>query len=148
MTADLLSEERDECALVWRAQSENLPVEHRPDINPIALLGVKLTTAPRAAAAAETSIVVLADAAMTDRASRRGLSVPGGGTGAGRSVEQPSRAEDPHAALGSETGVRAEQAPAAWCPCSGRGSLVLKHPPLSPASFRTRRNPQRRRLGH
>jgi hypothetical protein len=26
--ADLLAVERDECALVWRAQSENLPVEH------------------------------------------------------------------------------------------------------------------------
>jgi hypothetical protein len=46
--ADLLAVERDECALVWQAQAQNLPVEHRSDISPLALLGVRLVTAPRA----------------------------------------------------------------------------------------------------
>jgi hypothetical protein len=45
---DLLDIERQEAALVWRAQSEGLPVEHRADISPLALLGVRLVTAPRA----------------------------------------------------------------------------------------------------
>jgi hypothetical protein len=44
---DLLAVERDECALVWQAQAQNLPVEHRSDISPLALLGVRLVTAPR-----------------------------------------------------------------------------------------------------
>jgi hypothetical protein len=43
---DLLACERDEAALVWQAQSQNLPVEHRGDINPVALLGVRIVTAP------------------------------------------------------------------------------------------------------
>ena len=46
--ADLLAVERDEAALVWSAMARNLPVEHRADINPVALLGVRLVTAPRA----------------------------------------------------------------------------------------------------
>ena len=46
---DLLQTERDECALTWRAQSEGLPVEFRVDVSPLALLGVALVTAPRAA---------------------------------------------------------------------------------------------------
>jgi hypothetical protein len=45
---DLLAVERDECALVWRAQSERMPVEHRADISPLALLGLRLITAPGA----------------------------------------------------------------------------------------------------
>jgi hypothetical protein len=45
---DLLSVERDESALVWRAMDEKLPVEHRADISPLALLGVALVTPPRA----------------------------------------------------------------------------------------------------
>jgi hypothetical protein len=45
---DLLAVERDECALVWQAQAQNLPCEHRSDINPVALLGLRLVTAPRA----------------------------------------------------------------------------------------------------
>ena len=45
---DLLAVERDECALVWQAQAQGLPVEHRSDINPVALLGLRLVTAPRA----------------------------------------------------------------------------------------------------
>jgi hypothetical protein len=43
---DLLAIERDESWLVWSAQAQNLPVEHRADINPVALLGVRLVTAP------------------------------------------------------------------------------------------------------
>jgi hypothetical protein len=38
--ADLLAVERDECALVWRAQSEGLQIEHRGDIDVRALLSV------------------------------------------------------------------------------------------------------------
>ena len=45
---DLLAVERDESALVWQAQSERMPVEHRADISPLALLGLRLITAPRA----------------------------------------------------------------------------------------------------
>jgi len=48
MMGDLLAVERDECALVWQAQAQGLPVEHRSDINPLALLGIVLVTAPRA----------------------------------------------------------------------------------------------------
>ncbi len=39
---DLLAVERDESTLVWRAQSENLPCEHRSDCAPQAILGVRL----------------------------------------------------------------------------------------------------------
>ena len=45
---DLLAVERDEAALVWQAQQSLLPVEHRSDISPLALLGLQLITAPRA----------------------------------------------------------------------------------------------------
>ena len=45
---DPLAVERDEAALVWSAMAQNLPVEHRADINPVALLGVRIVTAPRA----------------------------------------------------------------------------------------------------
>jgi hypothetical protein len=45
---DLMSVERDESALVWQAQAQNLPVEHRSDCAPAAILQVQLmTTAPR-----------------------------------------------------------------------------------------------------
>ena len=44
---DLLAVERDECALVWQAQAESLPCEHRSDISPLALLGLQLVTTPR-----------------------------------------------------------------------------------------------------
>jgi hypothetical protein len=46
--SDLLDIERQEAALVWRAMDEKLPVEHRADISPQAVLGVALVTAPRA----------------------------------------------------------------------------------------------------
>jgi hypothetical protein len=42
----LLACERDECWLVWAALDERLPVEHRRDINPLAILGCRLVTAP------------------------------------------------------------------------------------------------------
>jgi hypothetical protein len=45
---DLLSVERDEAALTWRAMDENLPASHRPDCSPLAILQVQLRTAPRA----------------------------------------------------------------------------------------------------
>jgi hypothetical protein len=47
LMGDLLAIERDECALVWQAQAQGLPVEHRADISPLALLGLRLVTAPR-----------------------------------------------------------------------------------------------------
>ncbi len=46
--ADLLAVERDECVPVWQAQAQGLPVEHRADISPLALLGLKLVTTARA----------------------------------------------------------------------------------------------------
>jgi len=46
LQGDLLAVERDECELIWRAQSEGLPIEHRSDISPIVLLGLRLVTAP------------------------------------------------------------------------------------------------------
>ena len=52
--ADLLDMERQEAELVWQAQSQGLPVEHRADCDPCAILQIKLVTAPRATAA-ETS---------------------------------------------------------------------------------------------
>jgi hypothetical protein len=52
---DLLAVERDECALVWQAQAQSLPVEHRADISPLAILQVRLLTVPRADALPETS---------------------------------------------------------------------------------------------
>ena len=45
---DLIDIERQEASAVWLAQSQGLPVEHRSDISPLALLGVRLITAPRA----------------------------------------------------------------------------------------------------
>jgi hypothetical protein len=52
---DLLSAERDEASLTWLAQSQGLPVEFRPDINPLAILSIELRTTPRADALPETS---------------------------------------------------------------------------------------------
>ena len=53
--ADLLAAERDECSLVWAAQSQGLPIEFRADCSAQAILGVKVLVATRADAAAETS---------------------------------------------------------------------------------------------
>jgi hypothetical protein len=46
--ADLLSAERTESSLVWAAQKQDLPCEHRADISPQALLAVALVVSPRA----------------------------------------------------------------------------------------------------
>jgi hypothetical protein len=46
--SDLIHIERREAELVWQAQAQGLPVEHRADISPLALLGLKLITTPRA----------------------------------------------------------------------------------------------------
>jgi hypothetical protein len=46
---DLLAVERDEAALVWQARQSLLPVEHRADCAPLAILQVQLITVPRAA---------------------------------------------------------------------------------------------------
>jgi hypothetical protein len=43
---DLLATERDESFFVWRAQDERLPVEHRNDCAPQAILQCRLVTAP------------------------------------------------------------------------------------------------------
>jgi hypothetical protein len=42
---DLLAVEYDEAALVWQAQAEKLPCEHRADCAPQAILQVRLVTA-------------------------------------------------------------------------------------------------------
>jgi hypothetical protein len=52
---DLLDIERQEAALVWQAQAQGLPIEHRADISPLALLGVRLVTIPRTTELPETS---------------------------------------------------------------------------------------------
>jgi hypothetical protein len=52
---DLLAVERQEAALVWQAQSENLPAEHRSDCAPQAILQCRLLVAPRADASGTTA---------------------------------------------------------------------------------------------
>ncbi|MET4015889.1 hypothetical protein [Bradyrhizobium sp. S3.2.12] len=52
---DLLAVERDECALIWQAQAQNLPCEHHQDVSILALLSVALVTAPSADASPESS---------------------------------------------------------------------------------------------
>jgi hypothetical protein len=46
--ADLIDIERQEAHWVFDAQAQNLPIEHRGDVDPVALLGLRLVTAPRA----------------------------------------------------------------------------------------------------
>jgi hypothetical protein len=53
---DMLAVERDECALVWQAQAQNLLCEHRADVSVAALLSITLVTTPRADASPETSL--------------------------------------------------------------------------------------------
>ena len=53
--ADLLSVEREECALVWRALSQNLPVFHRNDCSPLAILQCGLVRAPTVSACREAA---------------------------------------------------------------------------------------------
>jgi hypothetical protein len=55
LASDLLATERDESWFVWKAQEQNLPVEHRADISPLALLGLKLITLARPTALPPTS---------------------------------------------------------------------------------------------
>jgi hypothetical protein len=43
---DLLAVERDEAALVWQAQAQNLPVGHYNDCSSLAILQWRLVTAP------------------------------------------------------------------------------------------------------
>jgi hypothetical protein len=52
---DLLDIERQEAALVWQAQQQGLPVEHRGDCSPQAILGAALRTLPRADALPPTT---------------------------------------------------------------------------------------------
>ena len=62
---DLLDIERQEAALTWSAMEQGLPIEFRSDLSPLALLGLKLITTPRADALPETSPgIFVADAAM------------------------------------------------------------------------------------
>ncbi|MBA4033199.1 MAG: hypothetical protein C0480_01145 [Bradyrhizobium sp.] len=44
--ADLLSVEREEAELIWRAEDVGMTVEHRADCSPLAILGVAFVTAP------------------------------------------------------------------------------------------------------
>ena len=46
---DLLAVERTEAALVWSAQAQSLPVDHRADCSPQAILQVQLVTVQSAA---------------------------------------------------------------------------------------------------
>jgi hypothetical protein len=64
---DLLAVERDEAALMWRAQAENLPVEHRADISPLALLSLRVVTARRAGVSPGSSTEHAYDIVMTGR---------------------------------------------------------------------------------
>jgi hypothetical protein len=43
---DLIDIEGQEAELVFQAKSQGLPAEHRADISPIALLGLRLIAAP------------------------------------------------------------------------------------------------------
>jgi hypothetical protein len=45
---DILAVERDESALVWSAMAQGLPVLHRRECSPLAILQCALATAPRA----------------------------------------------------------------------------------------------------
>lgn len=45
---EILATERDECALVWRAQSEGISIEHRADVSVAALLSLRLVTVSKA----------------------------------------------------------------------------------------------------
>jgi hypothetical protein len=51
----LLDIERQEAWLTWAAMDERLPAEHRPDVNPLALLDLMLVATPRVTVTSETS---------------------------------------------------------------------------------------------
>jgi hypothetical protein len=46
---DLLAVERQEAALMFKGWADGLPLEPRPDLDPVAVLAIELETAPRAA---------------------------------------------------------------------------------------------------
>ena len=54
---DLLVFERDEAALVWRALDERLPVEHRKDCSALAILQMRLVTAPQTSGSPGSSLM-------------------------------------------------------------------------------------------
>jgi hypothetical protein len=58
---DLLNIERDEAALTWRALAQGQPVAWRADINPAALLGLLLVTAPASNGSPGTSAGLVFD---------------------------------------------------------------------------------------
>ena len=51
----LLPIERQEASLVWKAQAQNMPAEHRTDCHPLAILGGQLVTIPAGAPSRGTS---------------------------------------------------------------------------------------------
>ena len=53
---DLLDIERQEAAFVWKAMAHSLPVFHRNDGSPLAILQCALVTAPRAIDAPRSSL--------------------------------------------------------------------------------------------
>jgi hypothetical protein len=53
--SDLLATEREEASLTWSALEQNLPIEFRADISPLAILQVQLITVPRTSEAPETT---------------------------------------------------------------------------------------------
>jgi hypothetical protein len=53
---NLLAVEREENSLVWMAQAQGLPVEHRADCSPLAILQLQLVTTPRALPAASAPL--------------------------------------------------------------------------------------------
>jgi hypothetical protein len=56
---DLLDIERQEATLIWQALDQRLPVEHRSDISPVALLAVQIVTAPRGVAPASIAFDIV-----------------------------------------------------------------------------------------
>jgi hypothetical protein len=48
ISSDMLAIERAECALIWYAEANGEVIDFRSDTSPMAVLGVRLVTAPRA----------------------------------------------------------------------------------------------------
>jgi hypothetical protein len=48
ISSDMLAIERAECALIWHAEANGEVIDFRSDTSPVAVLGVRLITAPRA----------------------------------------------------------------------------------------------------
>lgn len=47
MLSDLLQNERDEAALMFKGWADGLPIDPRPDLDPVAILNVTLVAASR-----------------------------------------------------------------------------------------------------